>query len=68
VAAGIPLEGIVVLEAIARVNTELGTTTAVITHNAAVADMADRVLTMADGHVMNERRNARRLAASELHW
>jgi putative ABC transport system ATP-binding protein len=60
--------GIVVLEAIARVNKELGTTTAVITHNAAVADMADRVFSMADGHVVNERRNERRLAAAELSW
>ena len=36
--------GIVVLEAIERVNRELGTTTAVITHNAVIADMADRVV------------------------
>jgi putative ABC transport system ATP-binding protein len=50
------------------VNKELGTTTAVITHNAAVADMADRVFSMADGHIVNDRRNAKRLAASELHW
>src|SRR5436853_3082841 len=42
--------GVVVLEAIDRVNRELKTTTAVITHNAAVADMANRVLSMADGH------------------
>ena len=60
--------GIVVLEAIARVNQELGTTTAVITHNAAVADMADRVFSLADGHIVNERRNEQRLQASELHW
>ena len=60
--------GIVVLEAIARVNKELGTTTAVITHNAAVADMADRVFSMADGHIVNERRNEKPLPASELHW
>jgi putative ABC transport system ATP-binding protein len=60
--------GIVVLEAIDRVNRELGTTTAVITHNAAVADMADRVFSMADGHIVDERRNARRMAPSELKW
>ena len=60
--------GIVVLEAIARVNKELGTTTAVITHNAAVADMADRVFSMADGHIVNERRNPKKLAAAELQW
>ncbi len=60
--------GVVVLEAIDRVNRELGTTTAVITHNAAVADMADRVFAMADGHVVNERRNSKRTPARELHW
>ena len=60
--------GVVVLDAIARVNQELGTTTVVITHNAAVADMADRVIALADGCVVQERRNERRLAAAELHW
>ena len=43
--------GIVVLEALARVNAELGTTTVVITHNAAIASMADRVIRLADGRV-----------------
>jgi putative ABC transport system ATP-binding protein len=60
--------GIVVLEAIARVNAELGTTTVVITHNVAVADMADRVFSMADGQIVQEKANPRKLAASELHW
>jgi len=60
--------GVVVLEAIDRVNRELGTTTAVITHNAAVADMADRVFDMADGHVVNERRNATRKPPNQLRW
>jgi putative ABC transport system ATP-binding protein len=60
--------GVVVLEAIARVNQELGTTTVVITHNAAVADMADRVISLSDGHIVQERRNDRRVAASELRW
>ena len=60
--------GVVVLEAIARVNQELETTTVVITHNAAVADMADRVIALADGQIVQERRNDRRLAAAELHW
>ena len=41
--------GIVVLEAIARINRELGTTTAVITHNAAISAMADRVISLSDG-------------------
>src|SRR6185295_1610031 len=43
--------GVVVLEAISRVNQELGTTTVVITHNAAISDMADRVVRLADGQV-----------------
>jgi putative ABC transport system ATP-binding protein len=57
-----------VLEAIAQVNRELGTTTAVITHNAAIADMADRVLRMADGRLAEERTNARKVPASEVSW
>jgi putative ABC transport system ATP-binding protein len=60
--------GIVVLEAIERVNRELKTTTAVITHNAAVAAMADRVVSLADGRVVSERRNESRLAPRELAW
>jgi putative ABC transport system ATP-binding protein len=60
--------GVVVLEAIDRVNRELGTTTAVITHNAAVAEMADRVFSLADGLVVQERRNATRISARELRW
>ena len=60
--------GVVVLDAIDRVATELGTTTVVITHNASVAEMADRVLTLADGRVTGERRNARRARAQDLHW
>jgi putative ABC transport system ATP-binding protein len=60
--------GIVVLEAIERVNKELGTTTAVITHNAAVAGMADRVVSLADGLLAAERRNAARLSPRDLTW
>jgi putative ABC transport system ATP-binding protein len=60
--------GIVVLEAIERVNRELGTTTVVITHNAAVAGMADRVVSLADGHIAAERRNVSKLSARELTW
>jgi len=60
--------GIVVLEAIARVNKELGTATVVITHNAAISAMADRVVRLADGHVAGEERNAARRAARELVW
>ncbi len=60
--------GILVLEAIARVNRELGTTVAVITHNVAIAAMADRVLRMADGRIASAERNERRISASELEW
>jgi putative ABC transport system ATP-binding protein len=61
--------GIVVLEALARVNTELGTTTLVITHNAAIASMADRVIRLADGQVVGvEERAGRKLAPRELAW
>jgi putative ABC transport system ATP-binding protein len=60
--------GVVVLEAIERANRELGTTTVVITHNASVSGMADRVFTMADGVVASERRNAARLAPRDLRW
>ena len=60
--------GIVVLEAIERVNRELGTLTVVITHNAVMADMADRVIHFMDGHVVQERRNAARVAPSTLRW
>jgi putative ABC transport system ATP-binding protein len=60
--------GILVLDAIAQVNRELGTTTAVITHNAAVAAMADRVVSLFDGRIASERRNERKAAATELQW
>src|SRR5690554_2364885 len=60
--------GILVLEAIDRVNRELGTTTAVITHNAAVAAMADRVVSLADGRVTSVRVNEEKRRPSELAW
>ena len=60
--------GVMVLEVIARVNRELGTTTVVITHNAVIAAMADRVVHFGDGRVVRIERNARRKAASELSW
>jgi putative ABC transport system ATP-binding protein len=60
--------GKVVLEAIDRVNRALGTTTCLITHNAAIGEMADRVLTLADGRIVKERRNVRRAAPAELSW
>jgi putative ABC transport system ATP-binding protein len=60
--------GVLVLAAIDQVNRELGTTTAVITHNAAVSAMADRVVSLSDGRIVNERRNSSKLKASELQW
>jgi putative ABC transport system ATP-binding protein len=62
------LTGKVVLEALARVNQELGTTVVVITHNAAIAGMADRVISIADGRIAGERRNERRITAAEIEW
>jgi len=58
--------GVVVLDALARVNLELRTTVAVITHNAAIAAMADRVVTLADGRMVNDQSNAVRAAFSPV--
>jgi putative ABC transport system ATP-binding protein len=60
--------GMVVLEAIERVNRELGTATAVITHNAAIAAMADRVIRLSDGHVVAVDKNARKASPRDLEW
>ena len=60
--------GVRVLQALERVNAEMGTTTVIITHNADIARMADRVLTMGDGRVMGEQRNAHRIKAEALSW
>ena len=60
--------GIVVLEALERANRELGTTTVVITHNMVIAEMADRVIRMADGEISGAERNDSRKAPAELHW
>jgi putative ABC transport system ATP-binding protein len=60
--------GVVVLEALEMVNRELGTLTVLITHNAGIADMADRVIRLSDGHIVEERRNAVKKAAHELSW
>ena len=57
-----------VLEAIADVNQRLGTTAVVITHNAAIAGMADRVLRLADGRIQHEERHAQRVPVAEIAW
>jgi putative ABC transport system ATP-binding protein len=60
--------GVVVLEALERVNSELGTTTLVITHNAAIADMGHRVIVLADGQVADDRLVEHRRSAHEIEW
>jgi putative ABC transport system ATP-binding protein len=60
--------GRVVLEVIERMNRELGAATAIITHNASIADMGDRVLHFRDGVVAESQVNAHRKSAHELNW
>ena len=60
--------GILVLDAILKVNRDLGTTTVLITHNAVIADIADRVLSFADGRIAGTRVNETRRNPSELAW
>lgn len=60
--------GVVVLEAINRVNRELGTTTVVITHNVSIADMADRVVSIADGRITGVRVQSAKKTPRELSW
>lgn len=60
--------GVQILEVLRDINRDLGTTTAVITHNASVADMAGRSVTMADGAIVQERVNEHPVEPSELSW
>jgi putative ABC transport system ATP-binding protein len=60
--------GIVVLEAIDKINRELGTATVLITHNADIADMADRVIYLSDGLIAKVKRNDHKKSPDELHW
>ena len=60
--------GKLVLEVIARINAELGTTAMVITHNAAIAAIADRVLRLGDGRIVGTEKPARKLTAAEISW
>jgi len=60
--------GIVVLEALAKVNRELGTTTVVITHNVAIAEMADRVIRLSDGRISSIEVNTHKKSPEELTW
>lgn len=60
--------GITVLEAIERINQELGTTTLVITHNATIASIADRVISMSDGLISEDHENERKIPVGNLQW
>jgi putative ABC transport system ATP-binding protein len=60
--------GMTVLAAIVRVNMEIGTTTLLITHNSAIAGLADRVVTMSDGRIATDHRNAQRQSVHEVRW
>jgi len=60
--------GKMVLEVIAKINAELGTTAMVITHNAAIAGMADRVLKLGNGKIVGESRPERKLTPAEISW
>jgi putative ABC transport system ATP-binding protein len=60
--------GRLVLKTLVDVNREVGTATAIITHNAVIAGIADRVLRMASGRLSEAERNARRVSVDELNW
>jgi putative ABC transport system ATP-binding protein len=60
--------GLLVLDVIAKINRELGTTAIVITHNASIAGMADRVLHLGGGRIAKIETNAHKVSPSELRW
>ncbi|PKM22789.1 MAG: ABC transporter [Gammaproteobacteria bacterium HGW-Gammaproteobacteria-14] len=60
--------GVRVLQALAKVNQELGTATVIITHNAGIAAMADRVITLSDGRISEVRHNQSRVDPAGLSW
>jgi putative ABC transport system ATP-binding protein len=60
--------GVLVLEVIQKINRELGTTTAVITHNAVIAEMADRVIHLSGGKIAGVETNSTKREAAELTW
>jgi len=60
--------GVLVLKALEQINRELGTTTVVITHNAGIAAMADRVIHLSDGQIQRVELNAEKVSADELSW
>lgn len=60
--------GVLVLDVLAKINRELGTTTVVITHNAAIAGMADRVIQLSDGRIQSIEKNAQKRQPNEMVW
>jgi putative ABC transport system ATP-binding protein len=60
--------GVLVLEVLERINSTLGTATALITHNAPVANIAHRVMQLADGKIQSERTNSERLRPDQIQW
>jgi len=60
--------GRLILALLRRVNREQGQTVLLVTHNAAIGEMADRVLRMRSGHIVEDRHNPQPVAASELTW
>jgi putative ABC transport system ATP-binding protein len=60
--------GKLVLEAINKVNQELGTLVVVITHNAAIANLADRVIILSDGQISQIKRNDKKITVDEVIW
>lgn len=60
--------GKLVLDTLAQVNQELGTTTVIITHNAGIAAMADRVITMRSGAITTDQQNKHKVSPAELEW
>jgi putative ABC transport system ATP-binding protein len=60
--------GKMVLEALTRVNQEIGTTTAIITHNIPIAAIADRVVTLADGRIVQETRPVAKASVESVRW
>ena len=60
--------GVLVLKALERANRELGTTTVLITHNAGIADMADRVMYLSNGLITAVKANPQKKPPHEIHW
>jgi putative ABC transport system ATP-binding protein len=60
--------GALVLQALQTINREIGTTVVVITHNAAIGNMADRVIHMADGTIREQQHNSSPLPVEDIHW